>query len=528
MSNNESGISVVSQDTKEDWYKPGPSITEFHFSKAETRVLVGGRGCGKTTAIAVETLGHGWHIPGSKIYILRKTQESNEGSTQETFDQVFEASGSLYRHTDLSLFKRIAGGQEYRLPSLEAVRRFNDFKQRNSPNKQATKAWLASEGEKYCSKLIFAGVPTGSVRAQRFRGFECSLLIFVEADQLEKADWDMGVQCLRWKDAFGREISDYGCILDTNPPSPRHWIAAAEEDEKDSNVDDQEKGGANTIRFWHIPTRENRHNLPTGYVERLEKTFAKNPALYERMVLGNYAEAFDGQPVYHEFTMKHTAERLPWPRGAYLVRGWDFGTANATIFSAYWSDGISEYWWDLFESIGMQSDTERQCARALEITKTIFSFWNDRDLCAGVLDYCDPAGAAKTDTGRSIDVMNTFGIRPGYRKLHLQPSISLVNRMLTNKDQHGNLTYRVDKVGCPVLHVAMLGGYRYPEIGEPGYGSDQPLKGPTGGNYDHPCDAARYAKCNCMRLTSYDMEVNKKSIGKLGQTCTPNKKRLDW
>jgi ABC-type branched-subunit amino acid transport system ATPase component len=41
-------------------------MQDFHLSKARIRALIGGRGTGKTTAIAVEVAGHCFYNAGAK------------------------------------------------------------------------------------------------------------------------------------------------------------------------------------------------------------------------------------------------------------------------------------------------------------------------------------------------------------------------------------------------------------------------------------------------------------------------------
>jgi len=499
-----------------DWYKPGPAIIEFHGCKARTRALVGARGSGKTTGWIVEALGHAFHNSGSKIYVLRKTQSENAVTTQDTFEEVLKSCGSGYVDTGYSLFKKIDGGTHYRLPSREAISLFNIF-MRGNPNKGEILRWMETVGVHWCSFVHFAGVPDESKRAGRFRGYECSMLVFVEADQLLREDWEMALFCLRWKNAEGQHIQDTCCILDTNPPSPRHWIAELEERSK----------GDPEVRFWHIPMAENSHNLPPGYVEDAMKMYAANPAMYKRMILGEYAEAFEGSRVLWAFSEQHAGSNLPWPRGAYLVRGWDFGTTQAVVWAAYWNEGGDEYWWDLLEYFATQSDIERQARETIRLTQEAFPFWNDRHVCSGILDYCDPAGSARTDKGRSIDTLATYGVHPGWSNKHrsLQLTLSVYNRLLEKKDRRGHWSYRIDKEGCPMLYLASLGGYRYPQSGETGFGKDEPGKGPDFDNYDHVCDASRYAKVNCLRLMKTELEKMERPVGKLARLVTPNPAR---
>lgn len=463
---------------------------EFHSSRAKLRVLVGGRGSGKTTGVSVEIIGHALHNAGAKIYVLRKTQDSNADTTQETFDIVLGNCGSAYVDTGVSLFKKIDGGRCYRLPSRLAVEYYNKFLAAHpAATKSQKQAWLDSMGSRYCSFVYFSGVPSAQYRASRFRGYECSMLVFVEADQLAREDLDLGLACLRWKGADPKTCTEQGSIkdtciiLDTNPPSPRHWIAKLE--------DEATKAEDDTRRFWHIPTEENRNNLPPGYIEDLTKTYAKNPSMYERMLLGKYADAFDGDRVLFAFDYgNHAFEHLDFPRGAYLIRGWDFGTTQAVVWSAYWADDKDEYWWDLYEYYAEQSDVERQCRAVLDLTNKIFPFWNDRLVCSGLRDFCDVAGTQRKDTGSSIVTLHSYNIFPGYQRMGLQESITIYNRLLERKDRHGKFVYRIDKNACPRLFVGSAGGYRYPKEGEPGFGSDEPLKGIAGQNYDHVCFAA--------------------------------------
>lgn len=498
----------------QNWYKPGKSIAEFHSSKARIRALIGARGSGKTYGIATESIAHGFWNPGAKVYILRKTQESNLNTTQETFDRVFELCGTAYLDTGFSLFKKIDGGAHYRIPSKEAVEMFNLF-MASKPNKGEILRWLGNVGERWCSSIHFAGVPDAGKRDTRFRGYECSMLIFVEADQLAREDLDMALFCLRWQNARGEDIVDTCCVLDSNPPSPRHWIALMEADA----VNDPK------VRFWHIKMEENEGNLPPDYVSDAKRTYAKNPGMYKRMILGEYAEAFDQTGrVLWGFNEEHAYDNLPWPRGAYLVRGWDFGTTNAVVWAAYWEEGGNEYWWDLQERFATNDDAEKQAREVVRLTQEIFPFWNDRDVCAGVMDYCDPAGAAKTDKGRSIDAAHSYGIYPGFstKFRSLQLTLAVYNRLLELKDTRGKLAYRICRSSCPMLYLASLGGYRYPNVGEVGFGRDEPGKGPGFDNYDHIADASRYAKINCLRLAKVELEKMQRPVGKLAKELSPN------
>lgn len=474
----------------------------------------------------MDAIRHIWHNAGAKVLFVRKTETSQASSTIETLYQCLGKMGDLYRETDRSLFRTWNNGTLMRLPSQLAVEKYNEFL-RETRTPQEIAEWIDNEGDRLCGYIQMKGLPADTHAQSALRGFECSRMIFVEADQIAERDYQLAIACIRWKGTDPRRcdengfILDAGCILDTNPPSPRHWIAKMEEREMAKPPEERE------AEFWHISTYENEHNLPPNYIERqILMPYAGNEAMIQRMLYGQYAEAFDGDPVIWAFdSTKHVGEELPFPTGAYLIRGWDFGTRNAVVWSAYWEQDGCEYWHDLCEQYLEGSDTERQVVAALKKTEEEFPFWNDRTKCAGVLDFCDPAGAnsnfgsqvsvgGKLMKGSSVTILNSHGVFPGTNPWNrsLQVTLAICNGLMQARDKNGNVCYKVDKKHCPIMYRALAGEYRYPKVGDPGYRSGEPLKGELCGNVDHIHDAGRYAKINCLKLMRSEYEETKKPI----------------
>ena len=58
----------------------------------------------------------------------------------------------------------------------------------------------------------------------------------IEADQIDRKDFELSFACLRWKGADPATCDEKGFIIDqtiivdTNPPSPSHWIAKMEKE----------------------------------------------------------------------------------------------------------------------------------------------------------------------------------------------------------------------------------------------------------------------------------------------------------
>lgn len=507
------------QEAAMDWYRPSQDLVAFHQSCAFVRMLIGGRGAGKTASVVVEAIRHCWRNAGAKVIFARKTETSQVGSTIDTLLWCFNQMGDLYDPTkSYGLFRSWNDGLTFRVPSRLAVARIEEAKVTHSDRDLRT--WTETIGKKYCGEIQMKGLPHVSAGDSKLRGMECSMMVFIEGDQIEERAFSLSFACLRWKGADRQKcdrlgfIRDRSIILDTNPPSPQHWIAMREAAE-------ETKGKDSPMRFWHLKTDDNAHNLPPNYIrDTIMLPYENNPAMIERMRYGRYADAFDGKPVFYAYRPGlHEGENLPWPLGAYLVRSYDQGNPNATIFSAYWVEGGIEYWHDLHEIVLPDSDADRQSLQALHITQEEFPFWNDRAVCSGVLDFCDPAYASTSGTTKievnkervdmsQLAVFNRNGIWPGMRThaRGLQETIAIVNRLLTKRDAKGAPCYRIDIKGCPQLRRAMAGGYRYPSVGEPGFGKNEPLKGPLCEGLDAVADAARYGKINCLRLLQTEME----------------------
>lgn len=471
---------------------------------------------------------------GAKCLFLRKTETSQADSTIDTALAFFaQLDEEWYTEADDSLFRIWNGGRTIRLPSEQAVRRYHQARQ-TLKGKSERKAWLDSEGAKWCGFIEFRGLPNTGVSQSKLRGFECSFLALVEADQMEQSDFSLSLACLRWKGADPETCDDNGfikdtcVIVDTNPPSPSHWIAKLEEAEAKKPENERE------MAFWHISTYENEHNLPPNYIERqIMLPYAGNEAMIQRMLWGRYADAYAGQPVYYAYSSKlHEWDELSWPRGALCISGLDVGTMNASIIGAVKEDSKKRtHIWLMREIILQGSDTERQAVELLKVLAEEFPWWNTQsDICPGFSFFCDPAArnSSFTDnrkpTASALKVLNSHGIFPGFKiGLGLQPSFATVNRMLqqsyqvefTNeggeKEVKSIYQFRISRKGCPMLCNAFRGQYRYPEVGEPGHGKDEPMKGPIVGGIDHPADAGRYLICNVLDIDFEQYEPGKRA-----------------
>lgn len=519
---------------------PGPSIREFYDDQSLVRVLIGGRGSAKTFSLADDISRHLWHSAGGKAIIARKTETSQADSTIGTFRQFFATNPELYGPSTFGLFRETNNGLKFLVPSRLAIEKLQETRQTlRSP--KAIARWVEEVGIPLCGTIEMRGLPNITAGDSKLRGMECSYLAFVEADQIERRYFELALACLRWK---GRDpltcddrgyIKDKSFVLDTNPPGTKHWIAQMEAEENAKPAEQRK------MKFWHIATDENAHNLPANYIEdQIMLPYRKNPAMIQRMRYGQYADAFDGSPVFYNYDQtEHVGFDLPWIEGAYLVRGWDFGTCNAVVWLMYWMFEGTEYLHALHEQYLEGSDTDRQAALAVKTTASEFPFWNNRHVCAGLLDFVDPAGANSNyglshnangqKVGSCVQILQTHGIHPGSLlwQRNVQIGVTLINRFLLKRDKRGQACFRIDTKHCPLLHAAFSGGYRYPSVGEPGYGKDEPLKGVHHGDmdYSHICDPLRYSALNTLKLLKNEYQQTKDPLFRQRATQNYNPER---
>lgn len=519
-----------------EWYRPSRTLETFHQSQAFVRMLIGGRGAGKTASVAVEAIRHCWDNAGAKVIFARKTETSQVGSTIDTLMWCFNQMGPWYSPAGHGLFRSWNDGLTFRIPSRLALEKLREASETRTG--QDLRTWVEQEGKRYCGEIQMKGLPHVSAGDSKLRGMECSMMVFIEGDQIERRAFDLSFACLRWKgadrtmcDRLGF-IRDRSIILDTNPPSESHWIAQLEKTEWEKPERDRR------MEYWHLRTDENAHNLPPNYIrDTIMLPYEGNPAMIERMRFGRYADAFDGKPVYyayqrgrHEYdgerdpvTMR--PKRMPWPNGATLICSMDVGTNNASIVSAYKASQGHLHWWTMREVIQTESDTDRQCLEVLQVLANEFPFWNTGTaVCPQTLFYCDPAArnSAFTKAGptsSALKVMHSHGIMPGMKlSAHLQPTFAAVNRLLQQKHEIKTPTgtapvwhFRIDVNRCPTLARGLRGAYRYPTKLEPGYGSDQPLKGSLCDHVDHPMDALRYGIINVLDIATEDHQGGQRS-----------------
>ncbi len=161
---------------------------------------------------------------------------------------------------------------------------------------------------------------SGSDKADDLGGTAYSIALIDEADEVPEEYAKTVAGRMREKTGVRKKVIIYIC----NPPSEDHWLY--EWFYENSDPDDPKS----KYRAIRMPIEGNREHLPEGYIESVHKDYAHNPALYLRMVRGEFGPAVKGFPIFSKFfeRERHVAS-VPisenWNEKYPLQRCWDFG-----------------------------------------------------------------------------------------------------------------------------------------------------------------------------------------------------------
>lgn len=198
--------------------------------------------------------------------------------------------------------------------------------------------WVQNRFGGWSKVTVMSALHAEQLRA-RIRGYTPS---FVLVDELTSCETDtylvaIAAQIGRRRGIEGPQQYCAAC----NPEGPSHWVYKKwwEEafDESTGQWDpDYEK--------HHIPIQENRHNLPPGYIENLEKLFKHDPIEADRMLRGVWVDRPSGDSLFRDsFSIgmhvrplnddgiPHRTERLCPIPGHPIIIGMDPGA----VYNAY-------------------------------------------------------------------------------------------------------------------------------------------------------------------------------------------------
>lgn len=319
-----------------------------------------------------------------------------------------------------------------------------------------------------------------------------------EADSIMQAAVDTVPNRLREPSGVPNRILFYP----VNPPSDSHWLMRMFDQQMRDNPEDYHK--------IHMTMEDNRPWLVDGFIESQYARFAHSPALFRRMILGLPGPEQRGDPIFGDvFSRKFhvyqrdngdgtkrpsiidrwTAEKM-WTLGP-ICLCWDFGWNHPALVVFQDRD------YGRFDQIvvlgAWLGDRELLKLFARYILGRVYQMLpNAEYLC-----FCDPAGAQKSNQGvtdeTAVDVLESLGLRPKYRKSDVEYGINLVADLLASN-------YTFGRAGVQPLFLIddndftqdIIDGFEIGYVQDPRGQLEDVVRPLKDGKYDHLMDALRY------------------------------------
>lgn len=465
------------------------TIQDFLFSPdcdVKTRVLtpkllIGGAGSGKTTALIMKILMLSLSQPTynnckqSKGLVLRGLQTDLQSSIIPTFEKWFppEIFGSVLKNNNTPFL------------SLH----FYD-----------------ASFTKVDIDIYFDGSPPVSKAQAYFGSKEFTWVLINEASEIPADIVFLALSRCRYNPIPIKEynspvnlkLPSYGLFLDTNPcrkmdikTGSNSWIYDAVIQNKESTPNSKYK----IFKIYEQQAKENAENLPKGYHETLENL----PDEYKKtLLLSTFSNATEGDSVYSGFFFpeKHLDEDLLYrfySPNRPLIVGIDFGIKSASIV---YGQKFNEKWYIYGEVVsdGSAFLTKDFVTYAMNIIcsrlqKTGFynsyMFLDNSNYLPYPLFICDPSGLNASANGVAhIEQI----IKLGYEAIPYPDKSNDIDNRLHNVRMVLQLNeILIDKKACPKLVEGFIDGYFYKKDKYNQY----KLK-PEKNSYSHVHDALQY------------------------------------
>jgi hypothetical protein len=239
--------------------------------------------------------------------------------------------------------------------------------------------WIANRWGK-ASRVLNISLPVNSNVRDRIKGMEPSFMLIDEAQTLKSDVYFTAItqQVGRRKGIIGLQRLVYCC----NPDGPSHWLykrfflAPFDEEKKKWN---------NDYARYHVPIKENLHNLPPDYYDRVIEAVKHDPIEEARMVRGEWIDRPTGQSIFAEcfnfqIHVKGDANKgqgvLPLP-GFVCPVGYDLGPAHSSVHFLQCLPIDGKNVWIVFDevnTVGQRIPYTRLVPRVL----ARMDYWNKR------------------------------------------------------------------------------------------------------------------------------------------------------
>lgn len=456
-------------------YSPSVTGAKLHASPALVRGIMGPVGSGKSVACVNELIRlasgqecePGTNIRRSRILVIRKTYARLKSTTIKTWQE---------------WVPREWGSVVFDSPIRCPIRT-------NLP-----------DGTRMEAEVLFLALDRAQ-DVERLLSLDASFAWINEARELPYVVLDALLERLGRFPSTGKGVycTRKCVILDTNPPSRRHWWHRLAEEERPRNWEFFRQPGALIRRQvpdgWEYrpnPLAENVASLG-GFNYYLDMVPGKSEGRIVTQILGEYGSDFSGMPVWPEFRESVHVAAKPFllEPGLPILMGWDFGLTPVAILGQMTQRGQLRIGHELPSSgIGVRR----------HLAQTVNPFIRNHYPSNVIKSTGDPAGSARAQSNETTCFQELAA--GGIPTLPAPTNIFTARRECVAgflERMVGGEPAILISPDCKVLVEAMGGGYHFPEL--PGshsaLGENNIKQEPEDNEYTHPADALQYLCLSC-------------------------------
>lgn len=377
--------------------EPLPTAAKFHQSDARVKLLMGGLGCGKTSACIWESCIKAVQHPGNRILHIRKTYASLRNSVIPTFEKCFPRELRVGEINKTEHTQKLING----------------------------------------SVIIFGSMDSEAQR-ESYRSMELSSIFLHEALEFEEADFIMLFErSRRMGDAMGGQT-----ILESNAPSVRHWMY---------NRFEKLFKGDPSYAYWKMSSWENKKNLASNYIEDIISQYRGNQDLIKKYIEGDWGSDLSGTPIFSFSDMFHISPDIKYDPSLNLYRGWDLGLVHPAVT---WLQVLPDNCINVLRChVGDREYLDHFSDKIIRLTNQHFPE-------AKAVDYADVEGTYATANSKKteFDILRDKGLRPMGKKLPVKLGINVIQNAL-NTRIGPRMAMVLHKDNCEPLIDAMKFGY---------------------------------------------------------------------
>jgi phage terminase large subunit len=260
---------------------------------------------------------------------------------------------------------------------------------------------------------------------------------------------------------YGKKNFNYEVIIDSNPPTVRHWIYRKFEKENIKNFAIyHQPAGILKEKGNYIPNPEadNIENLPGGYNYYLDIARSHSEEYVQVYCRGEYGKIASGKVVFNEYNDDlHAIDKIEYIEEVPIVLGWDFGLTPAVIFLQRIDKQIRAFKEFCLERGGIKQFVE------LVVLPYIQSL-DEKVLIEASIGDISGDTPSQTDMQTCLGILRQHGITTQPAKSNtLQPRLESVRTVL-NTLVNGKPAFILSKKETPILREGFLGEYFYKSV----------------------------------------------------------------